>query len=456
VKVEVLIVGAGPTGLSAARRLDQTGRDDWLLLEREGAPGGLAASFADEAGFTWDLGGHVVHSHYPEFSDFVAEVMGPDLLEHERRAFIRAAARWVPYPFQNNLHHLPARLRDDCLQGMIDARAAAGAAPPPADFSSWVNATFGRGIAELFMRPYNRKLWCCELRELSADWVADRVSLPDLDRLAADVRAGRDDSSFGANATFTFPKSGGTGELWRRAAERLPGDRLRFGAALESLDLERRVCRLAGGEEIAYGSLVVTIPLDELVGAAGRDDLVDPARRLEHNSVEILGLGLAGSPPEPVREMCWTYFPDPKVPFYRATVFSNYSPDNVPRPGETWSLMLEVARRPGWRLPAEELWGRVMQSAAAEGLISREAGVVSRWKRSLPYAYPLPSLGRAAALSAIVPDLEERSVYPRGRFGAWRYEIGNMDHCFMQGLEVVDRILEGRPETVLPPPEKTA
>jgi len=85
------------------------------------------------------------------------------------------------------------------------------------------------------------------------------------------------------------------------------------------------------------------------------------------------------------------------------------------------------------------------------GLAPEEAGVLSRWHRTLPYAYPVPTPGRDEALAGIVPALEERGVYPRGRFGAWRYEVGNMDHCWMQGAEVADRILEGRPETVLKP-----
>jgi hypothetical protein len=95
-----------------------------------------------------------------------------------------------------------------------------------------------------------------------------------------------------------------------------------------------------------------------------------------------------------------------------------------------------------------------MSAIAAEGLAPAEVGVVSRWGRTLPYAYPLPTLGREAALAEILPELERRDVYARGRFGAWRYEVGNMDHCYVQGLQVVDRILEGKPETVLRSVEK--
>ncbi len=448
-KIGILIIGAGPAGLAAARQLARKSREDWLLVEREAVAGGLSASFRDEAGFTWDLGGHVVHSHYAAFSEFVDEVMGGDLIEHRRRAFIRIAGRWVPYPFQNNLHHLPEKLREECVAGMVAARESGADPSAAADFSAWVDAAFGRGIAERFMRPYNRKLWCCELAEMSASWVAGRVSRPDLDELIANVKAGRDDDGYGANATFTFPKSGGTGELWRRLAESLPQDKLRFGAAATGLDVQKRACRLADGSEIEYGHLIWTAPLTELVGLAGLAELEAVAGKLEHNSAEILGLGLAGSPPESVREKSWMYFPEPRCPFYRVTVFSNYSPDNVPHPGETWSLMLEVARKPNWPSKPEELWSKVTQAIRSEGLVAAEAGVVSRWHRTLSYAYPLPTVGRDAALAEIVPALEEKSIYPRGRFGAWRYEVGNMDHCFMQGLEVVGRILDGEPEPVL-------
>jgi protoporphyrinogen oxidase len=336
----------------------------------------------------------------------------------------------------------------------VRERAGAPGEPPPADFGSWVERTFGRGIAERFMRPYNRKIWCRELREMSADWVADRISQPDPDRSAAGTGAGRDRREFGANRTFSFPRTGGTGELWRRAAAALPAGRLRYSAAVTELDPAARSCRLDSGEEIGFGSAIWTGPLDLLAARCGRPGLAAAAAGLEHTSVEVLGMGLAGSPPEAVRDMCWMYFPEPGPPFYRATVLSNYSPGNVPRPGETWSLLLEVARRPGWKCRPEELWPRLARSALAEGLLPGEAGVISRWHRTLERAYPVPGLKRESALAGLLPELESRGVYPRGRFGAWRYEVGNMDHCWMQGVQVVDRILDGRPETVLRPLEE--
>lgn len=445
----MLVVGAGPTGLGAALALREADRSDWLLLEAEPYAGGLSASFRDEAGFTWDLGGHVLHSGYDAFREFCAALLpGDGLQHHRRRAFVRFGGGWVPYPFQNNLHRLPEPARSECLAGLAAAATDRGTAPD-ANFGQWVERCFGPGIAEHFMRPYNRKLWCCELSELSAGWVAARVSRPDPARLAASAAADRDDDDFGMNREFSFPRSGGTGELWRRSAARLPAENLRFATRVEALDLDRRVARTASGEEIGYEHLIWTGPLDVLARCCARPDLTAAAAELHHNSVEVFGLGLAGAPPRDVAAMHWTYHPGPGCPFYRATVFSGYAPDNVPAPGECWSLMLEVARRPGWPCRIDELWPRVMQATVDEGLLSEEAGVISRWHRTVPHAYPLPAVGRDAALARLVPGLEAAGVLPRGRFGAWRYEVGNMDHCFLQGRQAAARLLSGAPETVL-------
>src|SRR5947209_11332509 len=98
----IVIIGAGPCGLACARELDRLGCRDWLVLERAARAGGLASSVVDPAGFTWDLGGHVVFSHFGEFDALLADMMGDELLSHERSSYVRYGDRWVPYPFQNN------------------------------------------------------------------------------------------------------------------------------------------------------------------------------------------------------------------------------------------------------------------------------------------------------------------------------------------------------------------
>jgi hypothetical protein len=83
------------------------------------------------------------------------------------------------------------------------------------------------------------------------------------------------------------------------------------------------------------------------------------------------------------------------------------------------------------------------------GLIPDRECILSRWSTVLTPGYPTPSLDRDAILRHVLPALETHQIYSRRRFGAWKYEVSNQDHSFMQGVEVVDRILLGRSEPTL-------
>ena len=133
------------------------------------------------------------------------------------------------------------------------------------------------------------------------------------------------------------------------------------------------------------------------------------------------------------------------MPFYRATVFSNYSPNNVPAGTPHWSMMAEVSESPGKPVDAQTVVAEVVSGLRSCGLID-PAHVVSTWHRRLEHGYPTPWLGRDAVLDPIHDALGAASILSRGRFGAWKYEVSNQDHSFMQGVEAADRILSGSHE----------
>lgn len=448
--MKVVILGAGPTGLGAAYALEQAGAD-WVLLERAPYPGGLAASFEID-GFTWDIGGHIVFSHYAAFDRMLAEVMPEGTYrEHPRRAFIRLGDRWVPYPFQYNLRHLPSGDRDRCLEGLAQV-AAHPPAGTPATFEEWIRGSMGAGIAELFMAPYNRKVWACEPAAMAAHWVGDRVAVPDLARIRKHLAEDRDDVDWGPNNRFRFPRRGGTGFIWRQLAARLPAARLRLNCAVTAVDPHRRLLTSVHGNEVPYDALISTAPLDQLTAMAGLHDLAALTRDLVRTRIWIVGVGLRGPVPEAARDKCWMYFPDPSDPFYRVTVFSNYSPDNAP-PGH-YSLMAEVSRKTdGATLDERSLVAECVAALRRAGLIAAAAEPVHTWCHRVDYGYPVPSLTRDAILDRVQPALEQLGILSRGRFGAWKYEVANMDHSFMQGVEVARRLTTGEPELTVRDPD---
>src|SRR4051812_9931965 len=146
----IVIIGAGPTGLGAGYRLQELGYEDWVILEGSDRVGGLATSFTDEAGFTYDIGGHVMFSHYRYYDDLVDKLMDGDYTELNREAWVWMEGRFIPYPFQNNIRTLDRQTVFDCVAGLIRAQREVH---DPQNFAEWVQATMGPGIAEHFMIP---------------------------------------------------------------------------------------------------------------------------------------------------------------------------------------------------------------------------------------------------------------------------------------------------------------
>ncbi len=442
-RTEVAIIGAGPTGLGAALRLLELGHPDFLLIDAAEEPGGLASSRIDSRGFTWDCGGHVQFSHYAKFDEYMDLALAPeDWLWHERESWIWIKNRFVPYPFQNNLHRLDPEDRWNALAGLIAAHDRRGPGEP-AHFADWILHTFGQGIAELFLLPYNRKVWAHPLEELDSRWVGERVAVPSLEDAVRSVCLNQDQVSWGPNRRFRFPRKGGTGAIWRSLGKRIPRANLRLRSNVAGIDPKARTIRLADGQAVRYDALINTAPLNWLTRVTGRTDLETWTDDLKSSAVHVIGIGLMGQPPESIQKMCWMYFPEADSSFYRVTVFSNYSPLNVPEPGATWSLMAEVSETAHRPLGADDLVQRVISEMVATGLIPDPRLVISRWRQTLAPGYPTPSLQRDAILEAVLPELESHRIYSRGRFGAWKYEVSNQDHSFMQGVEVADRIVNG-------------
>ncbi len=455
-RVRFLIAGAGPTGLGAAWRLSTLGEHDWRLVEADSVAGGLAGSVVDAHGFTWDFGGHVQFSHYGYFDRLMDSLLGPDgWLEHERESWVWVRNRFVPYPFQLNIHRLPDADAADALAGLQGA-AAHTPSESPRTFAGWIDRTFGDGIARLFMRPYNTKVWARDPERMAWAWIGDRVAVVDIARVCENLRLQRDDVSWGPNSRFRFPRRGGTGAIWRALADRLaaqhPG-RLRFDTRLIHVDTARRVATTSDGEVIHYEHLISTLPLDDLVRMSDIErDLAPSLDGLEWTTTHVIGVALRGQAPPVLASKCWMYFPEDDVPFYRVTHFSRYAPANVPDPATTWSLMAEVAESSLRPLREPDVAADTVRGLAAAGLLDAD-DVHHTWHRRLEKGYPVPSLGRDAALDVLLPALAARRVWSRGRFGAWKYEVSNQDHAFAQGVEVVDHIVAGARELTLEAPD---
>jgi protoporphyrinogen oxidase len=446
----IVIIGAGPTGLGAAWRLRELEHEHWLLYEQHSYAGGHSSSEVDAQGFTWDEGGHVIFSHYPYFDRLIEETLKSDFHERVRESWIFGRGNWIPYPFQNNLRYLPKSAQVDCLVGAAKATGQASG-EDVSNFRSWILATFGEGIASHFMFPYNRKVWTTPLEQMAKSWIAERVAVIDFKRLLENVVHERDDVGWGPNSKFKFPLRGGTGEIYRGIARSL-GERVQFGKELVEVDTHRRTVSFADGTGDKFDALVSTAPLDLLIAMLKPRDsrLLDAAHKLAHNSLLVLGIGLKKKIDT---NKCWVYFVDEDMPCYRCTFFSQYSPFHVPNGDvERYSSLMCEMSYPVGQSPDRHL----IMEKTIDGLIRADIlteadrqNIISRHIRDVAYSYPIPTLERDAALDTIQPALLEHHIYSRGRFGAWKYEVGNMDHSVQMGVEAIDSILLQQEEKVV-------
>eukprot|EP00055_Hartaetosiga_balthica_P018752 m.135302 g.135302 ORF g.135302 m.135302 type:complete len:570 (-) comp9896_c0_seq1:1398-3107(-) len=474
--VEVLVIGAGPTGLGAATRLHQHQHPSWLVVDGFSQPGGLARSELTKEGFLFDLGGHVIFSHYKYFDQLLEYAVGKGgntWSTIERVSFVWIKDRYVPYPFQNNLSVLDVEDQITCLEGLIDANinAQSGNGTKPKNFDEWMVHVMGSGIASMFMRPYNFKVWAIPPTSMQWEWLGDRSNPIDLKASLRNVLRRR--RAPAPKATFQFPLNGGTGAIWSSIADLLPQERIRYRSKVVGLDIDKKIVTLNDKTRIRYQACVSTMPLDYTLRLIGLNDV---ASKLFYSSSHVIGIGIRGKIPH--GRKCWLYYPEDNCPFYRCTCFSTYSKNNCPpaeaklptmrvagdatippsepKEGPYWSLMFEVSESPIKKVNKDTVIEETIQGALNVHLIQPEDEIVSVYHRHLPHGYPTPSTMRDTVLNDTLPFLKSKGLWSRGRFGSYKYEVANQDHSVVMGVEAVDNILFGASEITFEHPKLVA
>jgi protoporphyrinogen oxidase len=448
----VMILGAGPCGLGSASELQDAGLDSWTLYDSAHKAGGLASTLTSKEGFLFDIGGHVIFSHYKKFDEMCDRVCD-EWIDHERNAWIFMKNRFIPYPLQRNFGHLPPDDVEMCLEGL--KKILATSFPKPRNFEEWLRQSFGQGLYNIFMEPYNFKVWAFPPRELNSVWVGERVAHID-PQMIDKIAKGETTKEWGPNANFRYPKYGGTGSIWLGLASELSNDKLNFNARITDVNAESRTVTLSDGSSGNYDFLISTIPLDQLIQMVhntGFPNLDKLSKLFKHSSTHIIGIGMNGQCPKQLEGKSWIYFPEENVPFYRATVLSNYSPFTVPEPGKQWSLLLETSESSKKPVNSKHILGQAIAACKELSFIPKDTEIVSRLHKRFEYAYPTPFLERDGVSRFAFDVLEKNNIFSRGRFGAWKYEVSNQDHTYMQGVEVARRLLFDEEEVTFLHPE---
>lgn len=426
----VLILGGGLAGLSTAYHLE--GVRPAVLLEREDRLGGLTRSFRVN-GFIFDITGHLLHLRRPTVRALIDRLLPDEWASVERRSFIYSHDVYLDYPFQANLHGLPGEVVRDCLTAFVEAHADPARPAPEVlaqgSFHDWAEAMFGHGIAAEFMLPYNRKLWCRDLRDVTAEWVSWSVPRPSLEEVVGGA-LGLKNKGLGYNPTFRYPTGGGIEVLPLALARALSATQVHCRTPVVGIDPEKRQVTTARGQQWNWDDLVTTLPLPVLARLVKGlpDTLRQRASGLQ--ATRVLNVNLGIDRPD-VTDRHWIYYPEDRFVFYRVGSPSSFCKASVP--AGCSSLYVEVARLDFAREDVPGLVRRIKEDLVACGLLRPSDRIVAEQVMEVNPAYVIYDEHRRNTVPELLAWLARHRIHSIGRYGRWEY--GSMEDAIHQGME---------------------
>lgn len=392
-----VIIGAGISGLSYAAFCP--GRD-YLVLESGDRIGGYCKT-TRRNGFVWDYSGHFFHFRNPGIKDFVMDGIAPELLlTVQKSTRIRYKDRMVDYPFQKNIHQLEKEEFIDCLYDLFTSGGNYGT------FREMLYAKFGRSIAEKFLCPYNRKLYACDLDLLDKDAMGRFFPYADPVEIVRNFRR-QENSAY--NDTFIYSKEGAESFV-RSVASHVEADRIRLGAQVEAVEMDRHRVRLLSGEEIPYDRLVSTIPFPRLLDLCG---IPYDAPVYSSNQVLVFNLGFDSKGPDTTDH--WIYFPEDRYCFYRVGFY-----DNILGQDRT-SLYVELGFPSDVRIDPASWLPRVLADLETAEVIRHGQVLVDYESLVMNPAYVHINRRSDADVREKKAILRGKDIHSIGRYGSWTY-----------------------------------
>ena len=447
----VVVIGAGPAGLTAAYRLVAR-REPVVVLEAEDVVGGLSRT-VERDGWRFDLGGHRFFTRVPEVFALWQEILD------DQRFVVRPRMSRIYY--RGGLFDYPLRAGNALRRlGPVEALRCVGSylwvrVRPPKDqshFEGWVTARFGSRLYRIFFKTYTEKVWGVPATSITSDWAEQRIknlSLPSAVLNALLPRRGSTQITT-LIEQFHYPLLG-PGQMWEQARDdvRAGGGAIVTDAPVTRLErvgnrVEAVVSTVDGHEQRhPCSSVISSMPLSHLVLAMdppAPPEVQESARALGYRDFLTVALVVPEAHSFPDN---WVYVHSPEVRLGRVQNFGSWSPHMV-KPGRT-CLGLEYFVNEGddlWTMADDDLVAFATRELVSIGLAdegSIQAGYVVR----VPKAYPVYDAEFQGHVDTIRAWLEEAAVNvaPVGRNGMHRYN--NQDHSMLTAMLAVENLHGG-------------
>ena len=432
--MKTAILGGGLSGLTLARLLHEKGTD-LVVLEAEPVYGGLCRSRTDE-GFTFDIGGsHIIFSRDTEVLAFMRQMIAGNEQQNTRNTKIFYKGRYMKYPFENGLSDLPAEDRFFCISEFVKTLVAVekGELSAPETFRDWIYYTFGKGIAECYMVPYNEKIWKYPTEKMSLHWVDGRIPRPPVEDVIKSA-IGISTEGYIHQSVFSYPLDGGI-EALVKAIARPVEPYIKTNFRIRSVRKQgARWIISSGTGSVEADRIISTIPLQHLIAVLADVPVAvrEACDALMYNSLICVNIGLRGSVPD----YSWLYIPDPALGKTNRISFPSQYSRHVAPEGHS-AILAEITHQPGdnvAHMTDGELIGEVTGTLVAMDLLSLDQIVFASVVRQ-PFAYVVYDRKYQENIAIIRDYCRSLGIALVGRFA--QFEYLNMDGCIRSVLDFV-------------------
>jgi protoporphyrinogen oxidase len=448
----VIIIGAGPAGLTAAYELCKVGVAS-VVLEQEATVGGLARTVRHK-GFRFDIGGHRFYTKVEAAAKIWREVLpASDFLRRKRLSRIYYNKKFFHYPLRASSLFFNLGLWNGCLILLSYLRARMFPLKTEQTFEQWITNRFGKRLYTIFFKSYTEKVWGIPCNQITAEWASQRIKGLSLAVALKDIftRPKKDGQGTVVKTLineFEYPRLG-PGMMWETMAKLVQerGGTIHFGTRVEKIHwsgdtVEAVEVDTEGRREIFHGKhFISSMPMRELVNKltpAPAASIRAAANRLQYRDFLIVVLIINRRDLFPDN---WIYLHDPAVKMGRIQNFKNWSPDMVPDPDKT-CLGLEYFCFEGdglWSMSDEALIVMGKRELEILGFIKSdevEEGKVVRVRKAYP-VYDSTYKESLETLRRFFDTLSNLQLV--GRNGMHKYN--NQDHSMMTAVLAAKNIL---------------
>lgn len=400
-ETKYLVIGGGVTGLAFANFIESI---DYLILEKEDKVGGYCKTIHQD-GFTWDYSGHFFHFKQDWLKKMLMEKIDSKSIRIlKKNTSIYLQNKLIPFPFQKNIHHLDKENFINCLKDFYLSSRSQNFVEE--NFDQMLRNRYGHYITDLFLSPYNSKLYATPTTKLSAESMGRFFPHVTFDDYMKSISTNSDTSY---NSTFSYSVDGA--EVYVKALlSGVKESKILLKQKVKSIDYTKKIL-VTDNLEISYDYIVNTSPLNNFIDNFDFFKFIDK-KKFVSNKVIVLNLGFDTQSNDTTSH--WIYFPEAKFPFYRVGFYSNIIES------KRMSLYVECSFKSNDYPNLDELLEKVLFSLREIELITSQK-LISYVVLQLYPAYVILFPEVEVAKSRIMEDLNSLDIYSIGRYGDWKY-----------------------------------